>query len=225
MPSTKINYLEILNRNYKKLDYYDVFFLKWDIDFTGKKILDYGSGNGKLFEYLIEKKWVNKDQLYGVDIEQSHLDYIKEHVWVTNLSLVDLETQKTTLEWGQFDVIFCLDIIEHSERPDDILIELKRLLKDDGTIVLCTPNRLTRYINLELFHTFKLSNWWKITKFNFLRLFWREFLDPTHVMEYFPWQFKTLIKRHNLIAVKSNYKFTNYLPFLSISSFIVHLKK
>lgn len=221
----KINYLEILNKNYKKLDYYDVFFLNWEIDFNWKKILDYGSWNGKLFEYLIEKKWVSKDRLYWVDIEQSHIDYIKDNVWVNNLSLVDLETQKTTLEDDFFDVIFCLDIIEHSPKPDDILIELKRLLKKDWIIVLCTPNRLTRRIDLELFYSFKLSNWIEIIKFNFKRLFWRAFLDPTHLMEYFPWQFKKLMKKHNFKVVKSNYKITNYLPFLSISSFIVHLKK
>lgn len=218
-------YLEYLNSVYQDSNYYDIFFLKSKLDLTNLKILDYWSWNWKLFEYLIEHKWVQKELLYWVDIEQSHLDYIKDNLWINNLSLVNLNNQKTIYNDWFFDIVFCLDIIEHSEKPDNIMNELKRILKPNWIIILCTPNRFTRFINKKLFWTFKMSNWYNIFIFNIKRVFWKAFLDSTHVMEYLPWQFKNLLKKHNLVPIKSNFTWSWYIPLLSTSSFIVHLIK
>jgi 2-polyprenyl-3-methyl-5-hydroxy-6-metoxy-1,4-benzoquinol methylase len=43
-------------------------------------------------------------------------------------------------EIGRFDIILATEIIEHVAHPDDFLRKLSSLLKDDGTIVLTTPN-------------------------------------------------------------------------------------
>ncbi len=145
----KIDYLKILNKNYTDFSMYEKFLLGKNFDFSSKKILDYGSGNGKLCEFLLHRG-AKRDQIFCADIEQSHMDYINKHTGIFNFSLIDAINQKTHYADNFFDCIFCLDVIEHSKNYDAILQELKRLIKKDGIIIICTPNRLTRHLDREL---------------------------------------------------------------------------
>lgn len=217
----KTDYLPVLNKNYTDSKIYKRFLLWTNFKFNGKKILDYWCWNWKLFEFLLQN-WANNQDLFGVDIEQSHLNYIKENVWISNLSLVNIDTQWTICKSDFFDIIFCLDVIEHSEKPALILKELKRLIKPGGVIILCTPNRWTRHIDRKLLKSCKIFD---IIKFNIQRFNWKAFLDPTHLHEYTPNEFKGLLKKHNFIVIKNNFSLINYIPFFSTKSFIVHLNK
>lgn len=53
----------------------------------------------------------------------------------------DLNTDlPLSLPSHSFDIILCSEVIEHLFSPDDLLDEMKRLLKPDGYILLTTPN-------------------------------------------------------------------------------------
>lgn len=41
---------------------------------------------------------------------------------------------------GQFDLIWCSEVIEHLERPDAALREFRRVLKPGGRLIITTPN-------------------------------------------------------------------------------------
>jgi len=43
---------------------------------------------------------------------------------------------------GRFDVVACIEGVEHLERPVDALREFRRMLRNGGTLVLTTPNIL-----------------------------------------------------------------------------------
>lgn len=39
-----------------------------------------------------------------------------------------------------FDIVICGEVLEHLEHPETCLREIKRILKDDGTVLISTPN-------------------------------------------------------------------------------------
>ncbi|MEO5339247.1 MAG: class I SAM-dependent methyltransferase [Magnetococcus sp. MYC-9] len=64
-----------------------------------------------------------------------------------------------------FDVAVCSDVIEHVEYPEQLLRDLRRVIKPGGSVVVTTPIRLTETP-----------------------------LDPFHVQEFFPGPFQTLME-------------------------------
>ena len=74
---------------------------------------------------------------------------------------VDME-QPLPFESGSFDYICCVEGIEHIRRPFEAIREFSRVLKDDGKLIITSPNilRLTSRLimlvcgNLELFSDF-----------------------------------------------------------------------
>lgn len=46
---------------------------------------------------------------------------------------------------GRFDVVLCLDLLEHVYKRDLVLAEIRRVLKASGTLLLAVPNRATSW--------------------------------------------------------------------------------
>jgi SAM-dependent methyltransferase len=44
-----------------------------------------------------------------------------------------------------FDRVVCLDLLEHVEKRDTVLTEIRRVLRPDGVLLLTVPNRGTRW--------------------------------------------------------------------------------
>ena len=94
------------------------------------QILDVGCGVGGLSEKLLEKGYKN---IIALDIESKlriKLPFIKADL---NKDLILKET---------FDVIICQEVIEHLENPRHLLRELKKILREEGMIIITTPNIL-----------------------------------------------------------------------------------
>src|SRR5882724_916674 len=93
------------------------------------RLLDFGCGRKpyrNLFPHITE--------YIGIDIEQmtGH-----DH----SLSQVDVFYDGKTIPFGDnsFDAVFCSEVLEHVFTIDDILTELHRVLKKDGTMLLTIP--------------------------------------------------------------------------------------
>jgi SAM-dependent methyltransferase len=70
--------------------------------------------------------------------------------YVYDISSKDLNTEKINKPSGLADIIFLAEVIEHLYNPDLVIAECRRLLKNDGYLVLTTPN-LTSWFNRILF--------------------------------------------------------------------------
>jgi len=99
-----------------------------------KRFLDMGSGDGSrtvLFAQFGR-------EIFGVD----RLDWRKKTL-IDKIKFKKADFLKKSLPYADnfFDIIFSFDVIEHLLKPQIMLREMRRLLKDDGILIISTPNR------------------------------------------------------------------------------------
>lgn len=101
-------------------------------------ILDIGSGAGTLSLYLANLgfKVVGVD-ISSIAIKQSKLssEYLglKRNVVYKNCDVLDFVHEK------KFDLVLCLEVIEHIHDADKLVRKISKLLTRTGTIILSTP--------------------------------------------------------------------------------------
>ncbi|MFA5356839.1 MAG: glycosyltransferase, partial [Candidatus Omnitrophota bacterium] len=94
-------------------------------------ILDIGTGTG------INLLSLSKiGEAYGIDISDKAIEFSRERGLV-NVSRSSAE--KINYEDKRFDIITCFDVLEHIYYPPHALLEMKRVLKDNGKIVITVP--------------------------------------------------------------------------------------
>ena len=98
------------------------------------KHLDIGSGDGSLIRLLKEK----------FPLDSSGCDYtdtlMKDQS--TKVAVVNLNTEKLPYGDAEFNLVTCTEVIEHLEHYRETLQEAYRVLNEDGTLVVTTPNIL-----------------------------------------------------------------------------------
>lgn len=102
----------------------------------GKKILDIGCASG----YLGKKLLANGAEVFGVDISSDEINKAKKVL--TEAKVVNLNNQNLPYESNIFDIVIASEIIEHLQNPLFVLNECVRVLKNDGIIIITTPNFL-----------------------------------------------------------------------------------
>lgn len=103
-----------------------------------KVILDVGAGNGDLMKYLSQDE---SNTIIGMDIGllgQERFWQEKRYKYSTLLYL-DVSNDKFPFPDGVFDLCFMTEIIEHLGNPCHTLMEIKRVLKEGGELVMSFP--------------------------------------------------------------------------------------
>lgn len=113
----------------------EIFFLKKKFHNKKIKVLDMGCGFN-FFLKALPKQW-NK---YG--IEPSSLASKDTELWskIYNYDIEKIFSKSQKKELGKFDVIFNYHVIEHLKKPENFLINVQSLLKENGYFLLGTPN-------------------------------------------------------------------------------------
>lgn len=100
---------------------------------SGKRILDYGCGQGKMAENLSFTRYV------GVDLNKEVIVSAKKnHRNQINAFFYDTDEFSNNLE--KFDTIILSAVIEHFDNPKSYLIDLRRRLEKGGEIIITTPS-------------------------------------------------------------------------------------
>ena len=100
------------------------------------KVLDYGCGDGGLFENLLGR--TDEGNLYGFDPNLLHEMDEDTRRRVTTFSDAN---QLVAQHVGYFDVVFCLEVCEHLSPAENqrLLENIKTLLKPGGHAVIGVP--------------------------------------------------------------------------------------
>ena len=121
-----------------------VDFIEERSSMKGKKVLDVGCGGGILAEALSELG----ANVTGIDASENTIGVAKSHSRSIGSDVIYI--QNTIEEFisshpnEKFDVITCLEMLEHVPSPNEIIKSCSSLLKDDGNIFFSTINRNPR---------------------------------------------------------------------------------
>lgn len=107
---------------------------------TGKRVLDIGCGGGILSESMAQRGAA----VCGIDLSEKALGVARLHLLETgnqveyrNVSAEELAEESP----GHFDVVTCMEMLEHVPNPASIVAACSNLVKPGGHVFFSTINR------------------------------------------------------------------------------------
>jgi len=105
----------------------------------GKSALDIASGEGYGSAVLSQ----TADTVVGVDLDGESIKFArKKYNSKSNLEFLEGSCDAIPLADSSIDVVVSFETIEHHDRHEEMMQEIKRVLKKDGLMVISSPNRL-----------------------------------------------------------------------------------
>ena len=98
------------------------------------KILDVGCGNGNLFALLPDEKY----ELFGVDFSENMIMEAKDKCR-EKASFLVADAEKLPFDDDTFNIIVCNASFHHYIHPDIVLMEMQRVLKEGGKLLIGDP--------------------------------------------------------------------------------------
>lgn len=116
------------------------------------KVLEIGFGSGGDLSELSKKGF----DCVGVETSKVAFDFAQKQ----NLFKAFFQNgEKTSFKDSEFDVVFHQGVLEHFKNPKMFIQEQRRILKDDGLLIIDVPHKLnlfTVYKNIRMF----FNNWY-----------------------------------------------------------------
>lgn len=125
---------------------------------AGKRVVDIGCGGGILSESMARLGAV----VTGIDMGGEPLNVARAHAAEVG---VDLQYRQITAEAlaeelpGQFDVVTCMEMLEHVPDPQSVVSACAKLCKPGGTLVFSTLNRTPMAWALGVFAAERILRW------------------------------------------------------------------
>jgi len=118
-------------------------FIEGQVSLSGKRVLDIGCGGGLLSEAMAGCGAL----VTGIDMASSPLSVARLHLLESGL---EVDYQQTSAEAfaelhpHEFDVITCMELLEHVPDPASLIKACASMLKPDGELFFSTLNRNAR---------------------------------------------------------------------------------
>ena len=107
---------------------------------AGKRVLDVGCGGGILSEAMARRG----AEVTGIDMGQKSLEVARRHMKQTGVRIdyrhISVE-QLAKRQPESFDVVTCLELLEHVPAPGSVVDACSRLVSPGGHVVFATLNR------------------------------------------------------------------------------------
>lgn len=132
-----------------------------------KDVIDIACGEG-YGSFLMSKYAKN---IIGIDIDKNTIDNANSKYVNNNLLYLQGDVSKIPLQSSTIDVVVSFETIEHTTMHDDMMLEIKRVLKPDGLLIMSSPD-----------------------KYNYSEK--RGFRNKFHVKELYLEEFENLIKKY-----------------------------
>jgi SAM-dependent methyltransferase len=120
-------------------------------------LLDFGCRNGD-FLYEIDKTGLF-EFTYGVDLDKSAIDIAKLRGTKSLFEHIKKNHKFDSVYENWFDIVTVIGVIEHIHDQDSVIVELARLLKPKGLMIVAVPGR-------HVFSFLDMGNW----KFKFPKI-------------------------------------------------------
>ena len=121
-----------------------VKFIKDRTELLGKRVLDIGCGGGILSEALSNLG----AEVIGIDASEKTIGIAKAHGKNVGSKVKYIQTSTDELmisgSYGDFDVITCLEMLEHVPTPEKTIMDCSSLLNVNGDMFFSTINRNPR---------------------------------------------------------------------------------
>ncbi|CAG0902501.1 unnamed protein product, partial [Darwinula stevensoni] len=123
--------------------------LNWidrQVGLAGKQVLDVGCGGGILAESMANKG----AHVMGIDLSEASLEVARLHALETQTTvhyeLISVEALAMN-KAAHFDVVTCMEMLEHVPDPAAIITAIQRIVKPGGMVFMSTFNRnLSAYV-------------------------------------------------------------------------------
>ncbi len=115
-------------------------FIDERVGLAGKKVLDVGCGGGILSESMAQRG----ADVSGIDMGEAPLSVAKLHQLESGLNINYRRITAEELadqEPEQYDVVTCLEMLEHVPEPAKVIAACARLVKPGGQVFFSTINR------------------------------------------------------------------------------------
>ncbi len=132
-----------------------------------KTVLDIASGEG----YGSHLMSFESNYVFGVDIDEETIERAKTKYKRENLKFLKGSTTQIPLQDNSVDVIISFETIEHHDEHEQMLAEIKRVLRPGGTLLISSPDK---YFYSDI----------------------RSYSNPFHIKELYKDEFKDLIARY-----------------------------
>jgi 2-polyprenyl-6-hydroxyphenyl methylase/3-demethylubiquinone-9 3-methyltransferase len=116
---------------------------------AGRRVLDVGCGGGLLAEGMARRG----AQVTGIDLAPGALEVARLHALESGIAIDYREIAAETLaraEPGAYDLVTCLEMLEHVPDPPSIVSALAGLVRPGGDVVCSTINRNARSFALAI---------------------------------------------------------------------------
>ncbi|MFN8770115.1 MAG: bifunctional 2-polyprenyl-6-hydroxyphenol methylase/3-demethylubiquinol 3-O-methyltransferase UbiG [Neisseriaceae bacterium] len=115
-------------------------FIQKHIELSGKNVIDVGCGGGILSESLAHCK----ANVTAIDLAEQAIEVAKLHLYESGLNIdyqcINVEAVASNMP-ESFDIVSCMEMLEHVIDPEIIIANCAKLLKPGGYAFFSTINR------------------------------------------------------------------------------------
>lgn len=104
-------------------------------DIQGKMIVNVGSSFGWLEKEIQDS---SAEEVIGIEINDEALEFAKANV--PRVKFLQQKADRLPVEDSFADIVTLFDVIEHIDDEENMFLEISRILKKNGILVLTTPN-------------------------------------------------------------------------------------
>ncbi len=99
-------------------------------------VLDVGCGNGVISRSLGTYGF----NVYGIDVSDKAIEKARQLNSLPNVKFDVVSAEQLVAEGTKYNAIICSEVLEHLNKPGDLLKVLHQSLTDDGVLIVTVPN-------------------------------------------------------------------------------------
>jgi 2-polyprenyl-3-methyl-5-hydroxy-6-metoxy-1,4-benzoquinol methylase len=154
----------------------------------GKAFLEVGSSGGFMVEAMRERGFTAT----GVEPDKPGVMFAQKHY--PQNRFINGFLEEVSGQLGQYDAVYCSEVIEHVPAPDPFVAAIARLMKPGAVFNVTTPD---------------VAHW---NKPKDIRQ-WNEFCPPSHCLYFTPQGLRTLLAKHGLTIVRHRFNWKAGIQF------------